>query len=187
MKQIPIETSARHVHLTQEDWAALFGDVEIAADRPVSQHPQFVAKQRVGIRGLKGAFENVAIVGPLRPYTQCEVSMTDAYFLGIAPPLSDSGKLDGAATVTIVGPKGEVTRAAAIVQQRHLHLNPSEASESGLHDHQTIAVNIPGPRGVRLDNVLVRVHPDYVCRLQLDTDEGNACGVTPGMIAEVAS
>lgn len=187
MKPILIETSARHVHLTESDWIALFGSETIAAERPVSQHPQFVAKQRVGIRGLKGVFENVAIVGPLRPYTQCEVSMTDAYSLGIAPPLSDSGILEGAAVVTIVGPKGEVNRPAAIVQQRHLHLNPDEASEFGLHDHQIIAVNIPGPRGARLDNVLVRVHPDYVCRLQLDTDEGNACGVTPGMTAEVAS
>lgn len=185
MPTIPIEVSARHVHLTPEDWADLFGAATMTSQRVLSQRPNFSAVERVSLRGPKGTLENVAIVGPARSYTQVELAMTDARALGITPPLRDSGSLTDAATITIIGPQGEVTRPAAIIQQRHVHLNPDEAIAFGLHEHQIISLHIPGPRGATLENVLVRIHQDYSSRLHLDTDEGNSLGVTAGMTAEL--
>lgn len=187
MPSVPIEISARHVHLTEADWTALFGSAAMMVDHPLSQHLQFVATQRVTIRGPQGEFKNVAVVGPFRPYTQVELAMTDARALGVAAPLCDSGSLERAAEITIVGPPGEITRAAAIVSRRHVHLGPDEAAAAGLQDRQSVSVRITGPRGAQLDNVLVRVHPDFTGRLHLDTDEGNACGVTAGMTAELVA
>lgn len=187
MTSIPIETSARHIHLTKEDWTALFGSTEIKSDHPISQPHQFVATQRVVLHGPKGEYQNVGVVGPFRPYTQVELSATEARHLGIAAPLSDSGLLDGAAAITIVGPLGELERNAAIIQQRHLHCTPDDAKRHGLADGQEISVLIKGTRGVRLDKVMVRVSSEYAFRLHLDTDEGNACGVVPGMTAELVT
>lgn len=181
---IPIEVSARHVHLTMADWALLFGGATMTIGKPISQHPQFSAVQRVSLRGPKGELNDVAIVGPFREYTQVELAMTDARKLGVTAPMSDSGHLEHAATVTIIGPVGEIKRPAAIIQQRHLHLSPREAEAFGFQDRQSIALLIPGSRGLRFDNVLVRVHADYSCRLHLDTDEANAAGIQPGMTAE---
>lgn len=185
MTSVPIELSARHVHLTAEDWTALFGDTEIISDREISQPGQYVAVQRVTLRGPKGEFKNVAVVGPLRPYTQVELAMTDARALGVNAPLSDSGSIDTAAEIIISGPVGEIVRHAAIIPKRHIHIGPSEAATVGVHDRQTVAVRIGGERGAQLDNVLVRINPDFVGRIHLDTDEGNACGVMPGMTAEI--
>jgi putative phosphotransacetylase len=187
MASIPIEISARHVHLTKEDWKVLFGDEEIAVDHEISQHGQFSATQRVELRGPKHAFKSVAVVGPFRPYTQVELSMTDARVLGINAPLVDSGSVGGAVKITIVGTKGGLECAAAIVPKRHIHISPAEADTAGIKDKQMVSVRIGGTRSAKLDNVLVRVHPDFVGRLHLDTDEGNACGVTPSMTAEIIS
>lgn len=185
MLSIPIEVSARHVHVTKEDWVKLFGAAEMEVERAISQEKQFVVKQRVTIRGPRGEFARVAIVGPFRSATQAELSMTDARTLGVAAPLTGSGELDGAAAITIIGTAGSIERNAAIVPQRHLHMAPDEAAEAGLKDHQTASVRIEGPRAAVLDYVLVRVHPDFQLRLHLDTDEGNACSVQAGMTAEL--
>ncbi len=187
MPSIPIEISARHVHLTKPDWATLFGTPEMTVSRPISQPGQFVAAERVILRGPKGELKNVGVVGPFRSETQVELAMTDARALGVAAPVCDSGSLEQAAEITIVGPKSEIVRAAAIVPRRHIHLGPAEAAVAGLHDRQTVSVHINGQRGAQLDNVLIRVHPDFTGRLHLDTDEGNACGVTTGMIADILS
>ena len=111
--------------------------------------------------------------------------MTDARVLGVSAPLVDSGSVDGAATITIIGTNGELEHAAAIIPKRHIHIGPVEAANDGVSDHRVVSVRIGGPRGAQLDNVLVRINPDFVGRLHLDTDEGNACGVTPGMNAEI--
>lgn len=186
MASVPIEISARHIHLTEADWAALFGTAEeMTVNRPISQHGQFVATERVTLRGPKGELKNVGIVGPSRTNTQVELAMTDARVLGVAAPLCDSGSLEQAGEITIIGSQGEISRAAAIVPRRHIHLGPTEAAAADLHDRQTVSVRVLGPRGAQLDNVLVRVHPDFTGRLHLDTDEGNACGVSADMTAEI--
>jgi len=187
MATVPIEISARHIHITEADWSALFGDAKIVSDHAISQPGQFVATRRATLRGLKGEYAKVGVVGPFRPYTQVELAASEARHLGIAPPVTDSGKLDKAVAITIVGPKGELVRDAAIIQKRHLHCHPDDAKKHGFKDGQLVSAVISGLRGARLDNVTIRVNKDYSFRLHLDIDEGNACGVTPGMTAEVVT
>lgn len=186
MTKIPIEISARHVHVDAATWRILFSTEAPRPARPISQPSQFVAVERVTLRGPGGAIENVGVVGPVRPVTQVELSRTDARRLGIEPPLRDSGNLAGASAITIIGADGEVTRPAAIIQQRHLHLSPVEADDLGLAVGSEISVDVPGPRGGRLNHVVVRIDPKYKLSLHLDTDEGNALGVTTGTYATLA-
>lgn len=183
---IQIEVSARHVHLTAADWQALFGTQLPTLDHPISQAPQFVARERLKLVGPKGEIDGVALVGPFREYTQVELAASDARRLGVQPPLSDSGLLDQAAIVTFVGPAGTIKRPAVIVQRRHLHASPEDATQLGISDRQEVSVRINGLRGGVLDHVLVRIDPKYSLRLHLDTDEANAIGVTTDSHAVLA-
>ncbi len=185
MNNITTEISARHIHLTSADWQQLFGDQPMTSVASISQLPQFLATQRVHLRGPKGMIERVGIVGPARPYTQVELAASDARVLGVTAPLSESGKLSSAGEITIVGPLGDITRAAAIVQRRHVHAQPGDLERFGLKNKQELSVRFPGPRGGQLDHVIVRVHPSFTWRLHLDTDEANALGLAPGAAAEV--
>lgn len=182
---IPIEISARHVHLSVTDWRRLFPTDQPTAARAISQRPQFVAAERVMIDGPHGSLASVAIVGPLRPYTQLELAASDARTLGLTAPLRDSGQLEGAAEVTIHGPAGAVAVRAAVIQRRHIHASPAEAQQAGLHDGQLIRVQVDGPRGGTFDNVLVRVRKDYSWSMHIDTDEANAFGLAPGQTGQV--
>lgn len=185
MINITAEISARHVHLTAADWQRLFGDQPITPGPGISQPPQFVAMQRVTLRGPKGTIERVGIVGPARPYTQAELAVSDARVLGSDAPLSESGKLDRAAEVTIIGAVGQITVPAAIIQRRHIHAHPNDIQKYVLQGVEEVSVRFPGPRGGVLDHVLIRVHPSFNWHLHLDTDEANACGVTKQTQAEV--
>lgn len=185
MSTIPVEISVRHAHLSSTDWQTLFGPSTIENERSISQRPQFVAKQRVTLIGPKGSMENVAIVGPLRNYSQVELAVTDAFQLGISPPLSESGQLEDAVAVTLVGAAGRVIVPVAIVQRRHIHASPDEAAKFSLVHGQSVSVRISGPRGGVLDNVVIRVDPTFTWRLHLDTDEANALGIHPQDHAEI--
>lgn len=185
MTTIPVEVSARHVHLTAADWQTLFGPAAPTVDRPISQPPQFVAVERVTLRGPKGEIERVAIVGPFRDYTQVELAMTDALRLGVPVTLAESGHLAQAATVDIIGPRGRLQRAAAILAQRHIHAGPDAAVAHGLHSGDVVAVTIAGSRGGVLRNVVVRVDPAFQWQLHVDTDEANAFGIGPTTVAHL--
>lgn len=182
MITVPIEVSARHVHLTAAHWRRLFGGDRPTVAKTISQAPQFVAVERVTLSGPAGEIQNVGVVGPLRPYAQVELAKTDALRLGIDPPLTDSGHLEGAVDITITGLRGSVTVPAAILQQRHIHVSPAEAAEHGLTDRQIVSVAVDGHRGGVMNNVLVRVHPDYRFAMHVDTDEANAFGLEPGAV-----
>lgn len=185
MLNIPIEISARHVHLSAEAWPQLFGAEAISVKTLISQPPQFLATQRVTLEGPKGSLERVAIVGPVRSYSQVELAVTDAKKLGIKPPLSESGSLQGAANITIIGPHGRLTLPVAITQRRHIHASPADLTTYGVSAGQEVIVRILGPRGGLFEHILVRVHPDFSWQLHLDTDEANALGVTPKTEGEV--
>lgn len=182
---IPIEISARHVHLTQADWQTLFATPHPTVAKLISQRPQFVATERVTLIGPKAQIEHVGVVGPVRPYSQAELSRTDARLLGIDAPLGASGDVRGAAEITIRGPKGQITIRGAMVQQRHIHASPEEADRAGLRNGDVVSVRIAGPRGGQLDQVLVRIHPTFHWHLHLDTDEANALGVGAGTEGQV--
>ena len=150
---IPAEMSARHVHLTVEDLQALFGRDKLECVREISQPGQFLSDCRVRLIGPKGVLDNVAVLGPTRSQTQVEISMTDARTLGISAPVRLSGDLKDAAQVTIMAGTQVITRKAAIVARRHLHMTPADAASFGVRDGQCVSVKVLGSRPLVLEDV----------------------------------
>lgn len=184
---IPLGVSNRHIHLTQETLERLFGDgAALENYRPLYQPGDFAAKQTVTIIGSKmRAIQNVRILGPLRKYNQVEISMTDAIQLGIKPPVRDSGDLNGAAPLTLVGPVGSVYLPhCAIVASRHVHMSDEEARKLGVSNGDMCKVRLCGDKPTIYENVRIRTHDTWKLQLHLDTDEANATGTLCGAKAE---
>lgn len=123
--KITVGISLRHVHLTKEDYSLLF-DEPLTEKNPINQPGQFAAKQTVTLQNDERKLDNVRIIGPERNYTQIEISKTDAYYLKLNPPVKSSGDLEEAEEITIIGPKGKITRKACIISDRHIHITPKE-------------------------------------------------------------
>lgn len=175
LMKVPVEVSARHVHLSQEDQDALFGEgYEMGKMKDLSQHGQWAGEDKVTVRGSRGEMD-VRVLGPCRKATQVEISKTSCLRLGIEPVLRVSGDHEGTPGCTLVGPKGEVEiKSGVIVAKRHIHLSGEQAAERGLEDGQTVSVHVGGDRGTTFHNVILRTNPDFDLHLHLDTDEGNA-------------
>ncbi len=177
---IPLEASGRHVHLTQAQAQTLFGH-SLTPQRPLSQPGQFLAQERVCVRGPKGQFQNVAVLGPARKDGQVEISLTDGRVLGIIPPIRQSGDIDHTPGVTLEGPAGTVKLSCGVIAaQRHLHLTPADAGRFGVRDKQMVRLQTFTERPLIFEDVVVRVSPDFACSAHLDIDEANACGLQPG-------
>jgi putative phosphotransacetylase len=185
--RIPIGVSARHIHLTQAHVEALFGKgAQLTPLKPLSQPGQYAAEETVAVFGPKGSFAKVRILGPARNLTQLEISRTDAFTLGIDPPVRESGNIQGTPGIRIVGPAGEVTVSeGVIIAARHIHFHTSDAERWGIRDKQILQVKVGGERGVIFDNVLARVSDQYALDMHIDTDEGNAAGITTGAWGEI--
>jgi len=183
MTPLPVETSARHIHLSQAHVEALFGGGRVLTRmRELSQPGQFAAVEQVEVVGPRGSFPAVRVLGPARPETQVELSATDARILGIPAVFRNSGDTAGSAGLVLRGPAGEVKLdGGVIVALRHLHCDPASAADLGVADKAVVAVELGGPRAIVLENVLVRVHQDFALALHIDTDEANAVGLTAGM------
>lgn len=186
---VPVEVSARHVHLTPRDFAQLFGaDEKLTLARDISEPGQYAANQTVTLSTAKVLIERVRIVGPLRTYSQVEISRTDAIHMGIDPPIRRSHELENEGTpgIKIVGPKGSLTLSkGVIIPWRHVHVSNLEALALGLSPGELIAIRIPGERAVIFENVLVHIDPSFTLSFHLDTDEGNAAAVTRRTVGEV--
>lgn len=180
MNEIPIEVSARHVHLSEGDLEELFGE-GFALDKmkDLSQEGEFASEQLVSIKTVKKEINNVRVLGPCRKLTQVEISKTDAYELGLTPPMKECTRVDGemAETITLCNGDRCLERAAAIVAYRHLHLSPQKAQELGLKDDDNISVRVTGERSLTFHNVLVRVAENFRAHMHIDLDEGNAAGI----------
>lgn len=170
-----IEISARHIHLSEDDFKILFDKSDPTKVRDLSQK-QIYCEETVTIVGDKNKIENVRLVGPLRDQSQVEVSFTDARFLGIDIPLKVSGDLPGA-KIKIIGAAGKLEKDIAIVAKRHLHIDPITAEDIGLNDGSIISAKIENERGLIFNNIIVRISDQYELALNLDTDEGNASGI----------
>ncbi|MEA4896724.1 MAG: phosphate propanoyltransferase [Christensenellaceae bacterium] len=174
---IVVEASARHVHLSERDCTALFGQAQPTEVRAISQPGQYLSKERVRLVGPRGVLDNVAVLGPARSATQVEISMTDARALGVDAPVRLSGDLAGAAHVFIQAGEAMIEAQAAIVAERHLHLPAAEARALGLGDREIVRVRVHGARPLVLEGVVVRATDPAAARLHIDTDEANAAGV----------
>ncbi len=178
--QIIIECSARHVHVTKEDLAALFGEgYQLHSKRELSQPGQFACEERVDLVGPRGTLARVSILGPERSATQVELSLTDARALGIQVPVRESGDVKGSAPLKLVGPAGEVElKEGAIAAKRHLHLTPEVAEKYGLKDKDIVSVQVGGERGLSFGETVVRVSEKFNPRMHVDVDEFNAAGLS---------
>ena len=184
---VELEASGRHVHVTKEQALALFGH-SLTPKRELSQPGQYLANERVTVKGPKGEFQNVAVLGPERSEGQVEVSLTDARQLGLTPPVRLSGSVDGTPGATLVGPKGQVVlRQGVIAARRHIHMTPQDAKAMGVADKQVVKLQTYTSRPVVFDDVVVRVHPSFQTRVHLDYDEANACGFQNGDLGRILS
>ena len=175
-KKVLVETSARHVHLSEADLAILFGEgAKLTPKKDLSQPGQFACEERVNVVGPKKAINNVIVLGPCRNATQVEVALTDARILGVPGVIRESGDLAGTPGCKLVGPAGEVElEKGVIVAKRHIHMTPEDAAEYGVVDKEIVKVRIESERSVELDDVVVRVSPSYALAMHIDTDESNA-------------
>ena len=189
MREILVETSARHVHVTQETLEVLFGKgAELEVRNMLSQPGQFASNQRVDIVGYKKnkatgelvetRMKGVSILGPVRKANQVEISLTDARSLGINAPVRESGDIAGSGACKLVGPAGEVElKEGVIIAKRHIHMTPADAEEFGVKNGQIVKleVNTDG-RSLIFGDVVVRVREDFALACHIDTDESNAAG-----------
>ena len=189
-KKFIIETSARHVHVTQETLETLFGKgATLTKKKDLSQPGQYACEERVTIVGPKKELANVSILGPVRPADQVELSATDARSIGIAAPIRESGDVAGSGACKIVGPCGEVEiKEGVFVAKRHIHLTPEDAEELGVKDKDVVWVkcDTDGRKAI-LGDVVCRVSPKFARAMHIDTDESNAIGAGRELYGEIVT
>jgi len=179
-KKIPIEVSARHIHICQKDLEVLFGKgYKLKKLRDLFQPGDFAAKEILEVKTSSEKSLNLRIVGPVRERTQIELSKTDAILLGINAPIRNSDDVKGTPGATLIGPKGNIKIKQGVINAwRHIHCNLKEAKELGLKDKMLVSVKVTGRGSITFHNVLVRVEEKSLICLHLDTDEGNAANIT---------
>ena len=187
MKKVIVETSARHVHLSEADLKILLGEGnELTIKKMLSQPGQYASNERVNLVGPKKAINNVLILVPARKETQVEISLTDARTLGVSAAIRESGDIDGTAGIKLVGPAGEVEITKGVIAaKRHVHLDPATAEELGVKDKQIVSVKVDGERGLTFGEVVVRVNPNFAPAVHLDTDEANAAALSGEVYGEI--
>ena len=177
--EVVVRVSARHLHLSTDTLAKLFGSGhELTKFRDLAQPGQYAAQEIVTLVGTKGRVDKVRVLGPVRKQTQVEISGTDQFALGIQAPVRESGQLQGTPGIKLVGPAGEVDLESGVIRAlRHVHMLPAEAERMGLHNGSKVAVRLSGDRPTILEGVLVRATDTSALEMHIDTDEGNASGV----------
>ena len=186
--KILVETSARHVHLTKEAVAALYGeDAELIVKKMLSQPGQFAtANDKLKLVGPKGEMM-VSVLGPTRPANQVELSFTDARSLGLkAVPVRESGDVAGTPGIKLIGPAGEIDiDEGCIIAKRHIHMTPADAEGLGVTNGEVVKVLVKSDRTTIFDDVVVRVSPSYALAMHIDTDECNAAAAFGEIYGEI--
>jgi putative phosphotransacetylase len=188
MKKILVETSARHVHVTQQDLEALFGaGHELTVKSWLSQPGQFASEEQVDVVGPKNTLKRVRILGPVRSATQVELSLTDARSIGVTAPVRESGDVAGSGACKLVGPAGEVEVAEGVIAaKRHIHMTPADAEEFGVKDKDVVSVKVDtNGRALVFGDVVVRVSEKFSLAMHIDTDESNAACAVNGTMGEL--
>ena len=187
-KKLLVETSARHVHLSDEHLKILFGEnATLTKKKDLSQPGQFACEERVDVVGPKKTLGRVSVLGPTRAQTQVELSMTDARSIGIDAPIRESGVLEGSAPCKLVGPAGEVELTeGVIVAMRHIHTTPEDAAEMGVSNGEIVSLKVETEgRSLIFGDVVVRVSPKYATVVHIDTDEANAANCKGEVYGEI--
>jgi len=184
---VQVEASARHVHLCRDDMDKLFGKgAQLTHVRDLSQTGEFLCKERVTIVTDRRTLPNVAVLGPLRPQSQVEISLTDGFSLGLKLPVRDSGNIEGTPGVLLRTDFGEVKLPyGCIAARRHLHTTPENALILGLADGELVSIEVFGNRKTTYGDVLVRVKDGFRTRVHLDMDEANAAGLDGFTLARI--
>ena len=185
--KVSIGVSNRHVHLTKEHLEVLFGEgYELRKKSDLTQPGQYASSSLVTIKTEKSEIENVRVLGPVRTYTQVEISKTDAYKLGLNPPIRDSGDVSGSSPITIIGPVGTLNlEEGCIIPTRHIHLLPSQLKMYELEGKDKVSVRLDGEKGGILNNVGLKVSEESFFELHIDTDDANAHLIKNGDIGEI--
>ncbi|MDD7256385.1 phosphate propanoyltransferase [Bullifex porci] len=176
--QFIVETSARHVHVTQETLELLFGEgYQLTVKKELSQPGQFASNERITVVGPKKELANVSILGPCRKLNQVELSATDARSIGIDAPIRESGDVAGSGACKLIGPKGEVElKEGVIVAKRHIHMTEKDAADFGVTNGEIVNVLIENGNGRKtiFGDTVIRVSNSYALAMHVDTDESNA-------------
>lgn len=179
---IEVEASGRHVHLSTEAVEALFGQGhQLTPAKDLSQPGQYACQERVTLTGLKGSLANVVVLGPVRPSTQVEISLTDALILGVKAPTRQSGDIKGSSEITLSTERASLQLPeGAIIAHRHIHMTPEDAYNFKVSDGDRVNIKVFGRRPIIFQDTIVRVSPRYETRMHIDYDEANACGFKAG-------
>jgi len=179
-RNVIIEGSGKHCHLTRETLDALFGKgFELEVKKMLTQPGEFATPHKITVVGPKRSVD-LSIIGPCRKANQIEISLTDATSLGFSNiPIRESGDVAGSPGCKLIGPAGEVEiNEGVIVAKRHVHLTPEDAEKFGLVNKQIVKVKLGGERALVFDEVIARVSPDYATYMHLDYDEMNAAAIS---------
>lgn len=188
-KLVPVNLSVRHIHLCREDCDALFGKgFDLEHRNPLYQPNEFASKQSLTLVGPRmRCLGEVRVLGPLRKFTQVEVSRTDAIYLGIDPPVRPSGNHEGTGGIILVGPAGVLhLQKGVILANRHVHISQTSADKWGIRDNEIRPVRVKTPhKNTLLEDCQMRVSDLFLDEMHLDTDDGNACGLRGGELVEI--
>ena len=164
--KITVGVSARHIHLTKDNFYKIFGYEELTKFKDIKQPGLFAAEETVTLKTDNYEINNVRILGPFREYNQAEISKTDAY------KVRRSGEVENTDSITVVGPKGEI-QIPVIIANRHIHITEEQAKELNVKDRQLVPVKINGEKpGVILAEF--KVSKEAYLEIHLDTDDANA-------------
>ncbi len=185
--RVPIGISARHIHLTKKHLEILFGiDYCLEKLKDLNQPGEYASTSTLTIKGPKDIIEKVRVLGPLRNYTQVEISKTDAYKLGLTPPVRESGDIKKSSPITLIGPKGELKLdEGCIIASRHIHITPTLLKELNLENKEKVNVLIKSKKGGIIHDVTLKVSKNYYFELHLDTDDGNSFLLNQGDFGEI--
>ena len=189
MKQVMVETSARHIHLSREAVDILFGEgYQLTNKKDLSQPGQYACAEKLVVVGPKGSLK-ASILGPTRPASQVEISLTDARSIGVVAPIRESGDIAGSGACKLVNPDTgaelELTEGV-IAAKRHIHLTPEAAADMGVSDKQIVSVKISNAdRTTIFGDVVVRVSEKFAPAMHIDTDEANASCAFGAVMGEV--
>jgi len=186
-KKVLVEISARHLHVSLADLETLFGaGYQLTNKKDLSQPGQFACEEKVTVIGPKGSIK-ASILGPVRPDTQVELSLTDARSIGVVAPIRESGDIKGTGACKLVGPAGEVEITEGVIAaKRHIHMTVADGEKYGIKDKQIVSVKIPTEgRALIFGDVVARVSDNYALAMHIDTDEANAACVPGSCIGEI--